>query len=122
MNDERHGLFRELDAPPGGPERLDRRLDELSRRGHTLRWRLAAAAVAAAALLAVLGLMIEVGLLGPAPERLAGVYDAPQFDRLLGRPPASAELTVRLNDQNATVAELESGNEKVRIYRIDRVD
>ena len=52
-------------------------------------------------------------------ERAAAIYDAPEFDRLLGRPPRPTELTVTLNEQAASVAESEMANEKVRIYRIN---
>jgi hypothetical protein len=49
----------------------------------------------------------------------ADIYDAPEFDRLLGRPRQTAEVTVTLNEQTASVAEIETANEKVRIYQIN---
>jgi hypothetical protein len=51
----------------------------------------------------------------PAPE----IYDSPEFDRLLGRPLRTEQLTAVVNEQTASVTELESQNEKVRIYQIN---
>jgi len=116
------GIFREIEPPPGGAERFARRLDALVERAPAPRWRLAAAAAAAVALVAALGFAIafDAGMLGrKEPALVATLYDAPQFDRLLGRPPTPTGLSVRLDDRDATVAELASANAKVRIYRIE---
>jgi hypothetical protein len=47
------------------------------------------------------------------------VYGAPEFDRLLGRPPQSTELTVMVNTETARVTELTTTSAKVRIYQIN---
>jgi len=52
-------------------------------------------------------------------ERTAAIYNAPEFDRLLGRPPQPTALTVMRNEQAATVVEIQTANERVRIYRIN---
>ena len=50
----------------------------------------------------------------PTPE----IYNAPAFDRLLGRPLLSEDTAV-VDQQATSVSELESHNEKVRIYPLD---
>ena len=125
MKFDGHGLFTELAPPPGGAERFRRRLDESTDAPRAPRWRVfalagaACAAVAVAAVVALHGSNDSASLPVADSERTAAIYDAPEFDRLLGRPPQPAELTVMLNEQIAPVAEIETGNEKVRIYRIN---
>ena len=46
-------------------------------------------------------------------------YNAPELDRLLGRSAAPADLVVTVNMQAANVTEIETTNEKVRIYQIN---
>jgi anti-sigma-K factor RskA len=117
------GLFRELTPPPGGAERFRQRLEELERSDRPPQWRaLAAAAACAAVVLAAIVLLRDRG--DPAPslpesELTAALYNAPEFDRLLGRQPPPVELAVTLNQQTASVVEIETTNEKVRIYQIN---
>ena len=47
------------------------------------------------------------------------VYNAPELDRLLGRSQQPSQLVVKVNEQSATVTELTTTNEKVRIYQIN---
>jgi hypothetical protein len=47
------------------------------------------------------------------------VFNAPEFDRLLGRSAAPAELVVTVNMEAASVTEIETANQKVRIYQIN---
>jgi hypothetical protein len=47
------------------------------------------------------------------------VYNAPEFDRLLGRPAQAAELTATVNDQMVTVTEVATQNANVRIYSLN---
>ena len=47
------------------------------------------------------------------------VYDAPEFDRLLGRSSPPAELMVMVNMEAAAVTEIETTNQKVRLYQIN---
>lgn len=118
-------VFKELEPPPGGPERFARRLDELAaqRPAPSARaWALAAAVAAVAVLTAVVVLPSgneapEVPVAESPPP--VAVYGAPEFDRLLGRPSRPAELTVVVNAESATVTELETANEKIRIYQIN---
>ena len=121
-----HGLFTQLEPPPGGAERFGRRLDETADAPRAPRSRvfaLAGAACAAVAVMAALVVLLDRNDSASSPvadsERTAEIYDAREFDRLLGRPPRPAELTVILNEQSASVAQIETGNEKVRIYRIN---
>ena len=126
MTNERPGLFTELEPPPGGAARFRQRLDETESSPHASRWRVVASAGAACAMIALTAAVFLLrdpndsasSSAGPS-ERTAEIFDAPEFDRLLGRTPRPAELTVTLNEQPASVAEIETTNEKVRIYRIN---
>jgi hypothetical protein len=81
-----------------------------------------AACVALVALAAIVWLRQPVG---PPPQLVADsqppldLYGAPEFDRLLGRAPPPADLTVTLGSEAVTVTQLETTNEKVRIYLIN---
>jgi hypothetical protein len=123
MNDERHGLFSEIDPPPGGVERFAQRLDKAARTPEAPRWRgLAFAGVACAAdALVVAALLLRDPSDSTSPPVAAApeIYDAPEFDRLLGRPARPAEFTVMLGERTASVVEVETTNEKVRIYEIN---
>ena len=125
MKTDRHGLFTELDPPPGGPERFAKRLDEPRRAPPGVRrWVVASAGAAAAAMvLAAIVLTREPGdstsPAAPDTARIANLYEAPQFDRLLGRPTPPTALTVTHNDTPANVTEIETANEKVRLYQIE---
>jgi hypothetical protein len=116
-------LFKELEPPAGGAERFARRLDEVPAERPSPRTR----AVALAAAVAAVALVISVLWLRPAgdPPELADatpaveVYGAPEFDRLLGRPPQPTELTVMVNTEAARVTQLTTTNTNVRIYQIN---
>jgi hypothetical protein len=47
------------------------------------------------------------------------IYDAPELDRLLGRSARPVELVVTVNTEIATVTEVATANDKVRIYRVN---
>ena len=47
------------------------------------------------------------------------LYNAPELDRLLGRATPPADLMVSVNMQAANVTEIETTNQKVRIYQIN---
>ena len=118
-------LFKELEPPPGGAERFAQRLDEIaatrpSRRARVLAM---AAAVAAVALVTTVLLLRQPDDTPPqvvaASSPPVEVYDAPEFDRLLGRSARPAELMVMVNMEAANVTEVETTNQKVRIYQIN---
>lgn len=119
MSDERQGLFAELTPPPGGAERLAERFDTDAPRRRGLALGGAGAAVAVAFVATVLMLRgpndTESTAVAPAPD----IYDAPEFDRLLGRPARPAELSVTLDERSAAVVEVETTNEKIRIYQLN---
>jgi hypothetical protein len=123
MNHERQGLFAELTPPRGGAERFAKRLDETAPAAGAPRWRglaLAGAACAAVALVVAVVLLREPSESVPptvvaAPE----IYDAPEFDRLLGRPARPTEFAVTLGERTASVVERETTNEKIRIYDVN---
>jgi hypothetical protein len=123
MNTE--DLFKPLEPPPGGAERFAQRLDEIaaerpSPRARTLA---AAAAIAAVALVTAVLLLRQPNEAPPvlvADEPPAvDIYNAPELDRLLGRTSQPAELMVMVNSETARVIEIETTNEKVRIYQIN---
>jgi hypothetical protein len=118
-------LFKELEPPPGGAERFARRLDEIAAERPSLRTRAMALAAAVAAV-AVVTTVLLLRPAGNAPELTVAdappaveVYGAPEFDRLLGRPPQRTELTVMVNTEAARVTELETTSAKVRVYQIN---
>ena len=121
MSTDRHGLFKQLDPPPGGAEQLRKRLDAAGRESPAPRWPRAAAISAAVLIVAAaVGLLLDAGPDAEhEPEHTASLYDAPQFDRLLGRPLEHAAPSVTLNDRTAKVEEIGSASENVRIYWLE---
>jgi hypothetical protein len=123
MNDETQSLFKELEPPPGGAERFARRLDETAHAAEAPRWRVFAFAGAACAAVA---LMVAVVVLrepsestSPTVAAAPDIYDAPEFDRLLGRPAQPTAFAVTVDERTASVVEVETTNEKIRIYEIN---
>jgi hypothetical protein len=123
MNSERHGLFAELDPPPGGAERFAQRLDGTSQTADAPRRRrfaFAAAACAVAALVVAVVLLREPSVsVSPPVAAAPEIFDAPEFDRLLGRQARPTEFTVTVDERTASVVEVETMNEKVRLYRVN---
>ena len=118
-------LFRELEPPPGGAERFAQRLDEIAAARPAPRAR-AFALVAAIAAVAIVTTLLLLRQPSDAPQVLVAdapptveVYDSPEFDRLLGRTAPPAELMVMVNTETANVTEIETTNQKVRIYQIN---
>lgn len=121
MNSKRHGLFAELAPPPGGAERFANRLDDAAPTADVPRWRgLALAGAACAAVVIAVVLLREFGDSASPPVAAApDIYYAPEFDRLLGRPSRPTEFTVTVGERTASVVEVETMNEKVRLYRVN---
>ena len=124
MNSDVRDLFRELEPPHGGAERFAARLDAETRASRPVLPRRALAA--AAACVAVALVVTLVWLRRPSdPEIAAGaepavdIYNAPELDRLLGRPLRTTELTVMLGEETLPVTQLATANQKIRIYQID---
>jgi len=121
-------LFKQLEPPPGGAERFAQRIDDAAAAAAAApavapRWRAFALAGASAAALVVAVVLLRepsepatpVADSPPAPE----IYNSPAFDRLLGRPLQAEQLTAIVDQQTISVTELESHNEKVRIYQLN---
>ena len=126
MNAKHLGLFEELTPPAGGAERFAQRLDELMASPVAAPARVQVMGVAACLTLMVLAAGMWLRQPESLPPQLAAdsppaldVYGAPEFDRLLGRAPRSSELTVTLGTDVATVTQLETMNDNVRIYLIN---
>ena len=123
MNDERKRLFAELTPPPGGAEQFAKRLDETAQAADAPRWRgfaLAGAAAAAAALVVAVVLLREPSeSVPPTAAAAPEIYNAPEFDRLLGRPSQPTEFTVRLDERTTSIVEVETTNDKIRMYEIN---
>jgi hypothetical protein len=125
MSAERFGLFEELTPLPGGAERFARRLDELTAVPPAAPARVQVLGVAACLALAALAVSAWLRPPEESPPQLTAspptvdLYGAPEFDRLLGRTRAPAELTVVVGVETAAVTQLETANEKVRIYEIN---
>ncbi|HET7609561.1 MAG TPA: hypothetical protein VFL84_12845 [Gammaproteobacteria bacterium] len=118
-------LFRQLEPPPGGAEAFARRLDEIAAERPSRRARVLAAAAAVAAVALVTAIVLTRKPSDAPPVLVADdapavdIYNAPELDRLLGRPSRPAELMVMVNMETANVTKIETSNEKVRIYQIN---
>ena len=118
-------LFKELEPPPGGAERFAQRLDEIAATRPSFRARVLAMAAAVAAIALVATALLLQPDDGPPPlvadaaPPSIEVYGAPEFDRLLGRAAPPAQLVVMVNMEEAAVTEIETTNQKVRIYQIN---
>ena len=118
--------FTELEPPPGGPEHFAARLQAETAAASDVRSRRPLAAAAACAVIALVAAIVWLREPDDAGTPVAAdgppsvdVYNAPQLDRLLGRPLQTTELVVRLDAETLPVTRIETGNEKIRIYRID---
>lgn len=117
MNIDQSELFEKFDPPAGGAERLRARLQTETSRPLVLPARLGLAAVAASLLLMVI-------LFAPRPETpddaatASDLYDAPAFDRLLGREFQAVALRVTLNEEQMRAVALADENPKVRLYEL----
>lgn len=121
MSIDRHGLFEQLDPPPGGADAFRRRLDVAgSKRRAPGRYFVVAVSAAALVAVAAVALLIRgERIAGSDSEHGVALYDAPQFDRLLGRPLERTEPRVILNDRRVRVAEIPTERGNVRIYRLE---
>jgi hypothetical protein len=122
MTVDKAELFRLLDPPPGGLERMRRRLEEprVAPWEPLRRWQTAAALGIAFALALAVTAPLLVGDHGaPEPERDANLYAAREFDRLLGRRLEAVELRVAIDDKSAVISEVESSRRKIRIYELE---
>lgn len=130
MNPDHRNLFDQLEPPPGGTEQFRRRLERLGARSPRVNGKLLVAGAAAALLTAVV-----IGIIGQTerPGAATGTVndaqnetgaqalaEAPQFARLLGRPIASTDLRVAVNEEPVSVTEVPSTDPKIRIYEIER--
>jgi hypothetical protein len=116
-------LFRVLEPPPGGVDRFAQRLDAAAARPASRARTLAVAAaiVAAALITAVFALRTPSDRppVSTAVTPPVDIYNAPEFDRLLGRAPQPTDLMVVVNDETVAVTQVATTNRKVRIYEID---
>jgi hypothetical protein len=119
-------LFERLEPPPGGTARFAERLAagaspvRPSWRPFALAGAIGAMAVAAVAVTVVLLREPSVTVAPVANSQpVLEIYNAPAFDRLLGRPLQAEELRATVNRQPTSVSELESHNDKVRIYQLN---
>ncbi|HSC14072.1 MAG TPA: hypothetical protein VLI71_03105, partial [Gammaproteobacteria bacterium] len=108
-----------------GAEAFAQRLDEIAAERPSPRARVLATAAVVAAVAGVTAILL-VRQPNEAPPVLIAdeppavdIYNAPELDRLLGRPSQPAELMVMVNMETANVTEIETTNEKVRIYQIN---
>ena len=127
MKPDLGGLFTELVPPPGGAERFAENLEQAAahpvaslRRAAVFAAAAGVAGVAGALVLALVVLrqpsdVPEIAASAPAVD----IYAAPQLDRLLGRPVRPTELVVTVNAEVATVTEIATANDRVRIYRVN---
>lgn len=118
MNLDERDLFTELEPPPGGVERFRRRLEENGEPAPVRQRAFAIAGLVASVI--ALSLIVAVTRHGEAPEpRVARLHEAPEFDRLLGRPMDRAAFSVSINGESPSVTEIPSTHAKIRIYEVE---
>jgi hypothetical protein len=140
MDVDRNRVFEQLQPPPGGAERLARRFGTTARPSA----RVLIPPLAAAGIVAVMVLALYVGSrpASEAPQRNTALsvsdgteraqeterlgvaqpgslFDAPEFDRLLGRAAASVELSVDIDGRQARVEQREGSDPRIRVYLLD---
>lgn len=113
--DKRTEALRELEPPPGGIERFEARLDRLDDSPRTRR---GVPLIVGAAFL--LGLVFIAVVRQPDIEPAPSVYQAPAFDRLLGRTMEEAPLRISIDDEPVSASLVASADPNVRIYEIER--
>jgi hypothetical protein len=117
MKIERQRLFQQLQPPAGGLERLQRKIHNaaLNRTGY--RWQ---PVLAAAMLVLALGLsaywLPQQQASEPVTEE---VFNATEFDRLLGRSPAKVELLVSRDHEAVSIVEVPDTGANARVYRLN---
>jgi hypothetical protein len=108
--------FPDIEPPAGGTARFQMRLANPgdSSRVAVGRW------VAAAGVVAVLAIAVVAVLRPPdavEPQTVI-VFDAPEFDRLLGRPIPQVETTVTIDDEPVTLSTIPVKTPGIRIYEV----
>lgn len=115
--DRNGGALRELEPPPGGIKRFEQRLDRVD---HSSGMRIGTALVAGVAVsvlaIVIIGLLRQPGTIEPDTP---SVYEAPAFDRLLGRPMQQAGTSVSIDDEPVSVSVLAGADSNIRIYGIE---
>lgn len=117
MNSEDRIAFPDIEPPLGGTERFRMQLEITGDDLHATfgRWAAAGGVVAVLAIAAI-------AVLRPAevaePQEDAVAFDAPEFDRLLGRPMQQVETTVMIGEEPAILAPLPVTRPGIRIYEI----
>jgi hypothetical protein len=118
MNHDLRIGFAELEPPPGGAERFRRRLENQADRS--------ASGLVPMTGVGLAGLVLTIAAVGllqqPENTHVAapGVFEAQEFDRLLGRSVAPGSFSVSINNEPVSYIETPSLNPSVRIYQIQR--
>jgi len=116
MNHEDRIPFPDIEPPAGGTERFRMQLENPGDvpRGTIGRW------AAAGGIVAVLAIAVIV-VLAPRdmvePE-VAVVFDAPELDRLLGRPIKQVETTAMIDDEPVALSAIPVKTPGIRIYEV----
>lgn len=116
MKTDRKQLFAALEPPPGGADRLRRRLRARGRRTASPRLRFAAATAVVAGLAVVIARW-QPEPAAPSPE-LAELMASHRLDHLLGRDYEPVAVRVVRGNEEATVVEVQSTDPNVRVYEI----
>jgi len=108
--------FPDLDPPSGGVDRFRMRLGNPDDASHAVvaRW------AAAGGVMAVLAIIAMLVLAPPdvAEPATTIVFDAPEFDRLLGRPLQQVETTAMIDDEPVTLSAMPVTTPGIRIYEV----
>jgi hypothetical protein len=116
MTHEDRIRFPDIEPPSGGTERFRLQLEsagDVSRPAFQ-HW-IAAAGVVAVLAIAVIAALAPGDVVEP---EIAVIFDAPELDRLLGRPMQRVETTVMIDDEPVTLSALPVTKPGIRIYEV----
>ena len=116
MNPEDRISFPDIEPPVGGTERFRIQLENAGDASGVAvgRWAAAGGVVAVLAIAAMAVLWLPEAV---EPETVI-VFDAPEFDRLLGRPMQQIETTVMVDDEPVALSAVPVSTPGIRIYEV----
>jgi hypothetical protein len=108
--------FPDIEPLPGGPEGFRLRLESAGDASSRAvgRW---AAVGGVVAVLAIAAIAVLAPNEAVEPDTVI-VFDAPEFDRLLGRPMQQVETTVRIDNEPVAVSTIPVKTPGIRIYEV----
>ena len=116
MNSEDRIPFPDIEPPAGGTERFRIQLESAGDFSGVAvgRWAAVGGVVAVLAIAAIAVLRLPEAV----ESETAIVFDAPEFDRLLGRPMQQVETTVMIDNEPVALSAVPGTTPGIRIYEV----